>query len=52
MKNFIIPEELLNKLGSYLGSKPFVEVALLIQELSNLSNVEELIKKESKDKTS
>lgn len=41
MKDKIITMEFVNKLASYLASKPYIEVAQLLQELSNLQDVEE-----------
>lgn len=36
MKNYIITEQLANALLKYLGNRPYVEVASLIQELTKL----------------
>jgi len=40
-----ISVELLNKLLSYLGTKPFIEVYQLIQEIQKLSDVNDSPKK-------
>lgn len=40
MKNKTITVELLNKLFNYLGTRPFVEVFQLIEELQKLKDVE------------
>lgn len=47
MKNKIITIELLNKLFNYLGTRPFVEVFQLIEELQKLKDVETNSTKES-----
>lgn len=41
MKQFIIKEELLQKIGSYLLQKPYNEVALFIQELQKLEVIKD-----------
>lgn len=45
MKDKQISVELLNKLLSYLGTKPFIEVYQLIQEIQKLSDVNDSPKK-------
>lgn len=40
MKDKQISVELLNKLLSYLGTKPFIEVYQLIQEIQKLSDIQ------------
>lgn len=41
-KKFEITLELLNKIGAYLGSRPYVEVAQLLNELSLVKPVVEM----------
>lgn len=36
MKNYAVSEQLVNAILSYLGSKPYVEVAQLINALSQI----------------
>lgn len=45
MKDKQISVELLNKLLSYLGTQPFIEVYQLIQEIQKLSDVNDSPKK-------
>lgn len=45
MKNFIITEELANRILNYLAQRPFIEVAPLIQELQQIKLIEESAEK-------
>ena len=41
MQNFIVTKELLEKVLNYLATKPYIEVAAFIQELSQCKPIQD-----------